>query len=152
VYPSGQEPFSNTLSTKPPDYNLTYERLRAVLEKAYRNGNWRRLSFFEKALYRGVMGLARLRGRIINPSLVEKVRTIISKLVQTPVARILHLAGEQASCLLELYGRNGVLQWAPSFKQWLKNPEYLLWLGAKQLTLRSLGYKGLIISVSTPLT
>ena len=120
--------------------SITYNRLRAVLEKAYRNGNWRKLSLIERALYRGVMQLARLRGKIVNPSLVDRIKQIISKLVQTPVARILQLAREQVFRILELYSRNGVFKWALSVKQWLKDPEYLFWLGAKQLILKSLGY------------
>jgi len=86
------------------------------------------------------MQLSRLRGKIVNPSLVERVKSIILKLVQTPVARILQLGREQASRLMELYSRNGVFEWAPSVKQWLKDSKYLLWLGVRQLFLRNLGY------------
>ncbi|MEM2585207.1 MAG: hypothetical protein QXP99_06790 [Thermoproteota archaeon] len=137
MHPPHQGLFTNTVLS---ESKITYNRLRAVLEKAYRNGNWRRLSFLERALYRGVMQLSRLRGKIVNPSLVERVKSIILKLVQTPVARILQLGREQASRLMELYSRNGVFEWAPSVKQWLKDSKYLLWLGVRQLFLRNLGY------------
>ncbi|MEM1558456.1 MAG: hypothetical protein QXG12_07675 [Thermoproteota archaeon] len=140
MHPPEQAPFKDTALATTPEDSITYEKLRAVLEKSYRNGNWRRLSFLERALYKGGMQLAMLRGRIVNPSLVDRIKSIISKLVQTPVARILQLGREQASRLLELYSRNGIFKWVPSVKQWLKDPEYLLWLGAKQLVLRNLGY------------
>jgi hypothetical protein len=119
---------------------LSYRSLLAVRLKAYRNGGWRRLGGFEKALFRAALDLARLRGRIVNPLLLSKVENIIYRLLQTPATRILQLGREHASRLLELYGGNGVFKWAPSVRSWLKDPEYLFWLGLNQLSLRSLGY------------
>jgi hypothetical protein len=111
-----------------------------VRVKAYRNGKWRTLSVFEKGLFRASESLARLRGKIVSPSLMEMLRSIVSKLLQTPVTRIIQLGREHASRLLELYGENGVFKWAPSVRKWLKDPEYLFWLGLNQHALKSLGY------------
>jgi hypothetical protein len=119
---------------------FSYGDLLQVRLKAYRNGGWRRLKGVEKALFKASMELARLRGRIVNPLLVKQVREIVSKLLQTPAARILQLGREHASRLLELYKRNGVLKWAPSLSKWLKDPEYVFCLGLNQLALKSLGY------------
>jgi len=94
----------------------------------------------EKALFNASLQLAKLRGRIVNSSLIKAVKTIVSKLLQTPAKEILQLGREHASRLLELYGRNGVFKWAPSLRSWLKDPNYVFRLGLNQLALRSLGY------------
>jgi hypothetical protein len=91
-------------------------------------------------LFKASLELARLRGRIVNPSLIKAVENIVSKLLQTPATRILQLGREHASRLLKLYGSNGVFKWAPSLKNWLKDPEYMFWLGVSRHALRSLGY------------
>ena len=123
-----------------PSATFSYRDLLHVRLKAYRNGGWRRLGGFEKAFFRAAMDLARLRGRIVNPSLIKAVENIVSKLLQTPATRILQLGRERASRLLELYSRNGVFEWAPSLRKWLKDPGYVFWLGLNQHALRSLGY------------
>ncbi len=119
---------------------LSYKNLLHARLKAYRNGSWRKLKGVEKAFFNASMQLARLRGRIVNPSLLKAIKNIVQKLLQTPAARIPQTGRQHASHLLELYSRNGVFKWAPSVKNWLKDPTYLLWLGVSQLTLRSLGY------------
>lgn len=120
--------------------SLSHGDLLNIMRKAYRNGNWRRLKGVEKALFKASLQLARLRGRIVNPRLLESVKNIVEKLLQTPLTIILQLGREQASSLLRLYGENGVFKWAPDVKKWLKDPGYVLWLGVSQLALRSLGY------------
>ncbi len=118
----------------------SYGDLLRVRLKAVRNGNWGRLRGVEKAFFKATMNLARLRGRIVNQMLVEAVGKVIRKLLQTPLTRILQLGREHASRLLKHYGETGVFKWAPDVKNWLKDPEYLLWLGVSRLTLEKLGY------------
>lgn len=120
--------------------SYSYASFLRIRFKALRNGNWRRLNEFEKALFKASMQLARIRGKIVNPSLVRIVETIVSKLVQNPLAMITRLGGKQASRLLQMYKKNGFLKRAPEIGSWLKDPEYVLWLGVKQLTLKSIGY------------
>ncbi len=119
---------------------LSYGDLLNVMKKAYRNGNWSRLQGVEKAFFKASLQLARLRGRIVNPMLLKSVKNIVEKLLQTPLVKVLQLGRERASSLLKLYGGNGVFEWAPDVKKWLKDPDYLVWLGVSQLALRSLGY------------
>lgn len=66
--------------------------MRARL-KAYRNGNWRTFEGVKQAFFEASLQLAKLRGRIVNPSLVKAVKTIISKLIQTSLVVILQLGG-----------------------------------------------------------
>jgi hypothetical protein len=120
----GEQPFS-------------YEDLVKVRLKAFRNGNWRRLKVVEKAFFNASLCLAKLRGRIINPSLIKAVKTIISKLLQVPKNMIMQLAKKHASLLYRLYENNGIFKWAPQIKKWFKEPQYLFWLGVSQVNLRS---------------
>jgi hypothetical protein len=119
---------------------FSYRDLIRIRMKSLRNGGWRRLNGVEKAFFKASVELARLRSRIVNPSLIKAVKTIVSKLLQTPSTKVLQLGSERASSLLKLYEGNGVLKWAPSVRNWLKDSEYLFWLGVSQLALRSLGY------------
>jgi len=120
--------------------SFSYRDLVGIRLKAYRNGSWRRLAVVERALFKAGVELAKLRGVVVNPSLVEMLKTIASKLLQTTATKILRLGRDYASHLLELYSRNGVFEWAPSVKNWLKEPGYLLWLGVRQNAMRSMGW------------
>ncbi len=51
---------------------ITYAGLNATFRKGLRNGNWRRLRFLDKALFRAAMGYAKRGGSIVNGKLVEK--------------------------------------------------------------------------------
>ena len=118
---------------------LSYQGLIKVMLKARRNGAWRRLNGFERALFKACVELAKLRGVLVNPSLVDRLKTIALKLLQTPGVKILQLGRGYADHLLRLYSRNGVAKLIPEIKRWLRDPDYLLWLGVKQMALRSIG-------------
>jgi|LGOV01.1.fsa_nt_gb hypothetical protein len=49
-----------------------YTNLDATFRKGLRNGNWRKLKFLDKALYRAAIGYAKRGGSIVNGMLVEK--------------------------------------------------------------------------------
>ena len=51
---------------------ITYEELIASLKKGLRNGNWRKLRFLDKALFRAAMWYAKRGGSVVNETLVEK--------------------------------------------------------------------------------
>ena len=51
---------------------ITYEELITSLKKGLRNGNWRKLGFLDKALYRAAMGYAKRGVSIVDETLVEK--------------------------------------------------------------------------------
>ncbi|MBO3798446.1 MAG: hypothetical protein QW506_01095 [Thermoproteota archaeon] len=129
-----------TCGQSDPGEPLQYAVLLRIKLKAYRSGNWRRLTGVEKAFFNATLLLAKLRGRLVNHSLVKAVRKIVSKLLETPLVRILQTGREKASSLLTLYRGNGVFKWAPDVKNWLKDPEYVFWLGVRQLALLNTGY------------
>ncbi len=118
---------------------LSHAFLTRIKLKSYRNGNWRKLDDVERALFRAGLDLARLRGKIASPSLVTMIKNIMSKLLQTAATKAIQIGKEKARDLLDLYARNGVLSWLPSFKDLVNGNDYLLWLGTSQLTLASIG-------------
>ena len=106
----------------------TYKELLASFKKGLRNGNWRKLSRLEKALVRASLWYSRSQGAIINEMLVRKLSVLVDRLKATVGARIYKRGFEMAVSLLN----NGedVFAWAPSLKEWLKDPDYVFWLGA----------------------
>ena len=123
--------------------SFSYKDLVRIRFKAYRNGAWRRLNWFERALFKACVELAKLRGVLVNPILVKRLKTIALKLLQTTSLRLLQFGMEYAKHLLELYRRNGVAEWFPKIRDLLNDPEYLLWLGVKQTLMRSTGWADL---------
>ena len=51
---------------------ITYANRNATFREGLRNGNWRKLRFLDKALYRAAIGYAKRGGSIVNGMLVEK--------------------------------------------------------------------------------
>ncbi|MEM1558549.1 MAG: hypothetical protein QXR44_03350 [Thermoproteota archaeon] len=119
---------------------FSYKDLASIRLKAYRNGNWRRLTLVEKALFKASIELAKLRGVLVNPALLKKLRNIVLKLLQASTVRLLQLGMDYANYLIKIYDRNGVAGWFPKIRNLLKDPEYLLWLGVKQTFIKSTGW------------
>ncbi|MEM2487613.1 MAG: hypothetical protein QXR44_03370 [Thermoproteota archaeon] len=122
----------------PGQEGLSYQGLIRVMLKARRNGAWRRLNGPERALFKASIELAKLRGILVNPTLVKRLKAIALKLLQTPGIKILQLGRNYAGYLLRLYSRNGVVKLIPGIKHWLRDQNYLLWLGVKQVAMRSI--------------
>jgi hypothetical protein len=118
---------------------VTYAELSAIRERSYRNGNWRRLTRTERALYKASLGLARLRGKLVNQNLLGALRGIIEKMLRSFDGFLLELGRGRARALKELYRRKGVFSWLPSLEGLLEDDGYLLWLGSRELLLKGLG-------------
>ena len=107
---------------------FTYKELLTSFRKGLRNGNWGKLSRLEKALYMASLWYSRVKGAIINEQLVKKLLVLVDKLKATSGARIFKRGYEKA---VELLSKGeGVFVWAPSLREWLKDPDYIFWLGA----------------------
>jgi len=113
-----------------PHIFLEYEELQHYMRKGMRTGNWQRMNILEKAFYRAAIWYAKHQ-RIINRMLVEKLLGIIEKLKETKGMRIFKRGFERAAEMLEKGEENfrGVFVWAPRLKNWLKDPDYVFWLG-----------------------
>ncbi|MFZ2071244.1 MAG: hypothetical protein WAV32_06585 [Halobacteriota archaeon] len=108
---------------------LDYDALHTSYRKGLRNGNWRKLRFLDKALVRAAMWYARYGGSIVDGLLVTKLLRLIERLKETGGVRIFERGFKRASEMLNKCEEKGVFVWAPSLKKWLKNPDYIFWLG-----------------------
>jgi len=108
---------------------ITYKELITGFKKGLRNGNWRKLRFLDKALYRAAMGYAKRGVSIVNEMLLEKLLELVARLKETKGMRIFKRGYEKAVVLLEKGEEKGVFVWAPSLRCWLKDPDYIFWLG-----------------------
>jgi hypothetical protein len=119
------------------------------LWNTYRKGrlrrNWRLLTPREKALYRVAMAYTKpkkrrvlINGRrreidvgrtIVEPQLVQKLKELLAKLLETRGMKIFKRGLKKAVALLEKGEAAAVFSWAPRLKAWLKDPDYIFWLG-----------------------
>ena len=60
---------------------------------------------------------------------MEKLFVLVEKLRETKGVRIFKRGFEKAGELVEGCEKNGVFVWAPSLRNWLKDPDYIFWLG-----------------------
>ena len=67
---------------------FTHVELHTSFRKGLRNGNWKRLSRLEKALYQTSLWYSRIRGAIINEKLVRKLSVLMEKLKETQGAKV----------------------------------------------------------------
>jgi hypothetical protein len=60
---------------------------------------------------------------------VEKLSALIEKLKETKGMRIFKRGFKKAVKLLDKGEERGVFVWVPRLKDWLKDPDYIFWLG-----------------------
>ena len=108
---------------------LSYEELLTSFRKGLRNGNWRRLNPLDKALYRASLWYVKHSGSIINAALVEKLLALVKRLKETKGKRIFKRGFKKAVEMLEKYEEKGIFAWASRMRGWLKDPDYIFWLG-----------------------
>ncbi len=107
---------------------ITYEELLASFKKGLRNGNWKKQNRLDKALVRASLWYAKHRGSIVNTALAEKLSALIEKLKETKGMRIFKRGFKKSIEMLDK-GEEEVFTWAPQMKHWLKDPDYIFWLG-----------------------
>jgi len=76
---------------------------------------------------------SRGQGAIINEMLVRKLSALMDKLKETKGARVFKRGFEKAVALLNK--DEGIFAWAPRLRDWLKDSDYVFWLGAGGLKI-----------------
>ena len=107
-------------------YALTVDVLFAIYRRGLRNGNWRKLKASERALFKAALCYLRRGGRIVSVSVLEKLRFLIAKLNETRRMRIFRKGFERA---IEILNACENFAWSYYLKKWLKEPDYIFWLG-----------------------
>jgi len=108
---------------------ITNEDLFASFKKGQRNGNWRKLNRLDKALYRASLWYTKRLGGIVNETLVKKLLVLVERLGESKGMRIFKRGLNKAAKLLDKGEEIGVFVWAPRLRHWLKDPDYIFWLG-----------------------
>jgi len=69
----------------------------------------------------------------MNETLVGMLAVLVDKLKETSGARVFRRGYEKA---VELLSKGeSIFAWAPSFRDWLRDPDYVFWLGAGGLRI-----------------
>ncbi|HDO20333.1 MAG TPA: hypothetical protein ENG81_02265 [Candidatus Bathyarchaeota archaeon] len=108
---------------------LNYTTLLNYLRRGVRNGNWRKLNRLERATYRAALTYTKIKGKIVNNTLVTILLKLIDKLRETPMIKILRAGLNRAKMMKEKFKENNVYNWCPQAKKWFSNPAYIMWLG-----------------------
>lgn len=122
---------------------VTHKLLQENRRKGGIRGNWRTLSTTEKALFTASLAYTKprwelvwLNGRkqkiesgrtIVETRLVQKLEELFVKLLETRGMKIFKRGFEHAVRLLQ---GSSTIVWASSLPQWLKDPDFIFWLGA----------------------
>jgi len=112
---------------------MSYQWLLGFQRKGMRNGNWARLTYLERALYKGAMWLAKIRGRIVNMELVMQMARIIIKIIRTARTTIYSLGRARAAELNKRFEEAELFRWAPWVREWFTDREYVFYLGVTEL-------------------
>jgi hypothetical protein len=108
---------------------LTLETLRGFQRRAFRNGAWRRLTAFEKAILRASALYAKIMGKIVNRKLVGIILNVADKIQFSRESKIVLLGLNRIAELRSLCLRNNILAWCPQLGSWLAQRSYVLYLG-----------------------
>ena len=112
---------------------FSYTELLSLFHKGLRNGSWRRLDRLEKDFYRATLWYAKVKGEISSSKLTTMLLSIAEKLRETLNIKIYRVGLERAGRLAEAL-EAGALTWCPNLKNWLKQPNYVFWLGLTTLS------------------
>lgn len=108
---------------------LTLEAVRGFQRRAFRNGGWRRLTAFEKAILRASALYVQIMGKIVNRKLVEIILNVADKIGVSRESRIARLGLNRVTELRSLCLKNNLLAWCPQLGSWLAQRSYVLYLG-----------------------
>jgi hypothetical protein len=107
--------------------------MSASWHKGLRNGTWNSLGSTEKALYRCALWISKTRGCVVNTTLVAQILAITRHFLETIRTRIAAVGMKRAETMFKIYNSHGgVFGWAPQLKEWLRDANYVFYLGVIQ--------------------
>lgn len=108
---------------------LTYSFLLSVWRKSMRTKTIKKLNPLEKAFLRAAVCYAKLKGRIVNSNLVEKLQSIVHRLCESLREKIFKHGIERATQML----KGGCYRVFPVIRKWINEDAYIMWLGTDVL-------------------
>jgi hypothetical protein len=110
--------------------SLSFSDLSRFYKSCLRRGSWNNLSAMEKAFYIACMKFSKIK-KIINKEIIESVISIMKKL-NSFKEKIMKKGKEVAEALL----KSKTATMIPKIKDWLKDPNYIFWLGLTYSNLK----------------
>jgi hypothetical protein len=110
--------------------SLSFSDLSRFYKSCLRRGLWNNLSAMDKAFYIACMKLSKIK-KIINKEIIESVISIMKKL-NSFKEKIMKKGKEVAEALL----KSKTAAMIPKIKDWLKDPNYIFWLGLTYSNLK----------------
>jgi hypothetical protein len=110
--------------------SLSFSDLSRFYKSCLRKGIWNNLSTIDKAFYIACMKLSKIK-KIINKEIIESVISIMKKL-NSFKEKIMKKGKEVAEALL----KSKTAAMIPAIKDWLKDPNYIFWLGLTYSNLK----------------
>jgi hypothetical protein len=111
-------------------FSLTFSDLSRFYKSCLRRGSWNNLSTMDKAFYISCMKLSKIK-KIINKDIIYALTTIMKKL-DSFKEKIMKKGKEVAEMLL----KSKTVIMIPKIKDWLKDPNYIFWLGLTYSNLK----------------
>jgi hypothetical protein len=109
---------------------LSFSDLSRFYKSCLRKGSWNNLSAIDKAFYIACMKLSKIK-KIINKDIIYALTTIMKKL-DSFKEKIMEKGKEVAEMLL----KSKTVIMMPKMKDWLKDPNYIFWLGLTYSNLK----------------
>jgi hypothetical protein len=110
--------------------SLSFSNLSRFYKSCLRRGSWNNLSAMDKAFYIACLKLSKIK-KIINKEIIEAVISIMKKL-NSFKEKIMKKGKEVAEMLL----KSKTAMMIPKIKDWLKDPNYIFWLGLTYSNLK----------------
>jgi hypothetical protein len=111
-------------------FSLTFSDLSKFYKSCLRRGSWNNLSAMDKAFYIACMKLSKIK-KIINKDIIYAL-TIIMKKLDSFKEKIMKKGKEVADTIL----KSKTVMMIPKIKDWLKDPNYIFWLGLTYSNLK----------------
>ena len=80
-------------------------------------------------MYRAALTYTKIKGKIVNDTLVTMLLKLIDRLRETIMIKILRAGLNRAKMMREEFKENNVYSWCPQAESWLSNSAYISWLG-----------------------
>jgi hypothetical protein len=111
-------------------FSLTFSDLSRFYRSCLRKGLWNNLSALDKAFYIACMKLSKIK-KIINKEIIYALITIMKKL-DSFKEKIIKKGKEVA----EVLSKSKTVIMIPTMKDWLRDPNYIFWLGLTYSNLK----------------
>jgi hypothetical protein len=111
-------------------FSLTFSDLSRFYKSCLRRGSWNNLSALDKAFYIACMKLSKIK-KIINKDIIDALTTIMKKL-DSFKEKIMKKGKEVAEAL----SKSKTVMMIYAIKDWLKDPNYIFWLGLTYSNLK----------------